>query len=112
MVAIFPNVCILRRSYARNWEVLALKNYYSIEPRSYASTAYVAASYGPRFFWLLFHKKFGQVATIFLANGLPPPWQKIARTPMMPTFFNKCWGAFLRATKLVSLKMLAIEKKH
>ena len=25
---------------------------------------------------------FGQLAGIFWANGLTPPWQKIARTPM------------------------------
>ena len=30
--------------------LLTLKNCYSIEPPSYASTAYVVASYGPRFF--------------------------------------------------------------
>ena len=36
--------------YAQNWDVLTLKNCYSIEPPSYASTAYVVASYGPRFF--------------------------------------------------------------
>ena len=49
MVAIFPNVCLWRRSYSQNWEVLTLKNCHSIEPPSYASTAYVIASYGPRF---------------------------------------------------------------
>ena len=27
-------------------------------------------------------EKFGQLARIFWANGLPPPWQKISRTPM------------------------------
>ena len=31
----------------------------------------------------LFCRKFGQLARVFWANGLPPPpWQKIARTPM------------------------------
>ena len=50
MEAIFPNVCLWRRSYFQNWEVLTLKNCYSIEPPSYASAAYVVASYGPRFF--------------------------------------------------------------
>ena len=33
--------------YAQTWQVLTLKN--CIEPLSYASTAYVVASYGPRF---------------------------------------------------------------
>ena len=50
MVAIIPNVCLWRRSYAQNWEVLTLQNCYGIEPPSYASTAYAVASYGPRFF--------------------------------------------------------------
>ena len=50
VVAIFPNVCLWRRSYAQNWVVLTLKNCYSIEPPSYASAASVVASYGPRFF--------------------------------------------------------------
>ena len=50
MVAIFPSVCLWRRSYAQNWEVLTLKNCYSIEPPPYASAAYFVASYGPRFF--------------------------------------------------------------
>ena len=77
MVVIFPNVCILRRSYARNWEVLALKNYYSIEPRSYASTAYVAASYGPRFFWLLFHKNLGKLRQFFGQMVYRPPGKKL-----------------------------------
>ena len=77
---IFLNVCLWRRSYAQNWQILTLKNCYGIEPPSYASAAYVVASYGPRFFSTV--KKFGQLARIFWANGLPPPWQKIACTPM------------------------------
>ena len=50
LVAIFPNVCLWRRSYDQNWEVLTLKNCYSIERPSFASAAYVVASYDPRFF--------------------------------------------------------------
>ena len=34
--------------YAQTWQVLTLKN--CIEALSYARTAYVVASYGPRFF--------------------------------------------------------------
>ena len=33
-------------------------------------------------FRLYVSEKFGQLARIFWANGLPPPWQKISRTPM------------------------------
>ena len=47
VVAIFPNV-YGDVVYAQTWQVLTLKN--CIEPLSYASTAYVAESYGPRFF--------------------------------------------------------------
>ena len=75
MVAIFPNVCLWRRSYAQNWDVLTLKNCYSIEPPSYASTAYVVASYGPRFLSTV-SLKVGQLARIFWANSLPPPLAK------------------------------------
>ena len=56
--------------YAQNWQVLTLKNF--IEALSHASTAYVVASYGPRFFSTVL-KKFGQLARIFWANGFPPP---------------------------------------
>ena len=49
--------------------VLTLKN--CIEPLSYASTAYVVASYDPRFCSAVLYK-FGQLARIFWANGLPP----------------------------------------
>ena len=75
MVAIFPNVCLWRRSYAQNWEVLTLKNCYSIEPPSYASTAYVAASYGPRFFSTV---RFVNLREFFWANQFtaPPPLAK------------------------------------
>ena len=64
MVAIFPNVCLWRRSYAQNWEVLTLKNCYSIEPPPYASTAYVVASFGLVSF-LLFRKSLGNLREFF-----------------------------------------------
>ena len=80
VVAIFPNVCLWRRSLCSTWQVLTLKN--CIEALSYATTAYVVASYGPRFFSTVSYK-FVQFARIFWANGLLPPWQKIARTPMI-----------------------------
>ena len=47
VVAIFPNVCLWRRSLCSN---LAGIDPEKLKPLSYASTAYVAASYGPRFF--------------------------------------------------------------
>ena len=60
MVAMFPNVCLWRRSYAQNWKILTLKNCYCIEPPSYASTAYVVASFGLVSF-LLFRKNLGNL---------------------------------------------------
>ena len=82
MIAIFPNVCLWRRtdSYAQNWEVLTLKNCYSIEPPSHASMGYVVASFGLVSF-LLFRKNLGK------SLPPPPPWQNIARTPMLPYNF-------------------------
>ena len=67
--------------YAQTWQVLTLKN--CMEPFSYASAAYVVAS--ALVSVRLFCKNLGKRAKIFWANGLPPPppWQKIARTPML-----------------------------
>ena len=68
VVAIFPNVCLWRRSYAQNWEVLALKNCYSIEPPSYASAAYVVVSYDPRFFSTVRFVKIRETCENFLGK--------------------------------------------
>ena len=86
VVAIFPNVCLWtlwRRSYVQNWELLTLKNCYSIEQPSYARTAYVAASYGPRFFSIVrFIKIWATCENFFGQIVYRPPWQKISLTPM------------------------------
>ena len=68
VVAIFPNVCLWRRSYAQNWEVLTLKNCYSIEPPSYASAAYVVVSYDPRFFSTVRFVKIRETCENFLGK--------------------------------------------
>ena len=57
--------------YAQTWQVLTLKN--CIEALSYASTAYVVASYGPRFF-RLFCKNLGNLQEFF--------GQMVYRTPL------------------------------
>ena len=76
-MAIFPNVCLWRRSYAQNWVVLTLKNCYSIEPPSYASAASVVASYGPRFFSTVRLGKIRATCENFLGKWFTaPPWQK------------------------------------
>ena len=67
-VAIFPNVCLWRRSLCSDL-VLTLKN--CIKPPSYARTAYVVAIW-PSFLFDSF-VKIGQLARFFWANGLPPP---------------------------------------
>ena len=72
-------------SYARNWDVLTLKNCYSIEPPSYASAAYVVVSYGPRFFStsLVRFVKIRATCEKFLGKWFTAPtWQKISRTPI------------------------------
>ena len=73
-MAIFPNVCLWRRSYAQNWEVLTLKNCYGIEPPSYVSTAYVVASYGPRILSTVRFVKIWATCENFV-------WQMVYRPP-------------------------------
>ena len=68
VVAIFPNVCLWRRSLCSDL-VLTLKN--CIEPPSYAWTAYVVAIW-PSFLFDSFVKIWG-TCDMFWANGLPPP---------------------------------------
>ena len=82
VVAIFPDVCLWCRSLCskKPSQVLTLKN--CIEPLSYASTAYVVASYGPRFFSTVC-KNLGDLQEFFGQMVYRPPWQKIARTPML-----------------------------
>ena len=63
------------QSYAQNWEVLTLKNCYSIEPPSYASTAYVVASFGLVSF-LLFRKNLGNLREFFGQIVYRPPLAK------------------------------------
>ena len=72
VVAIFPNVCLWRRSLCSDL-VLTLKNRI-VEPPSYARTAYVVAIW-PSFLFDSF-VKIGQLARFFGANGLPPPLAK------------------------------------
>ena len=70
-VAIFPNVCLWRRSLCSDL-VLTLKN--CIEPPSYARTAYVVAIW-PSFLFDSFIKIWA-TCEFFWANGLPLPLAK------------------------------------
>ena len=83
MVAIFPNVCLWRRSYSQNWEVLTLKNIASshlhMPVRSTLLHRMALVSF------LLFRKNLGNLGEIFGQIVYRPPWQKIARTPMNNT---------------------------
>ena len=65
--------------YAQTWQVLTLKN--CIEPLSYASTAYVVASYGPLFSSTVL-SNLGNLQEFCGQMVYSPPWPKIARTPM------------------------------
>ena len=67
MVAIFPNVCLWRRSYAQNSEVLTLKNCHLHMP--------VRPT-------LLFRKNVDNLREFFGQIVYRAPWQKIARAPM------------------------------
>ena len=78
VVAIFPNVCLWRRSLCSDL-VLTLKN--CIEPPSYARTAYVAAIW-PSFLFDSFVTIWA-TCVMFLGKWFTaPPWQKISRMPM------------------------------
>ena len=80
MVAIFPNVCLWRRSYSQNWEVLTLKNIASshlhmpVRPTLLHRMAL--------FSFLLFRKNLGNLRECFGQMVYRLPWQKIARTPI------------------------------
>ena len=86
MVAIFPNVCLCRRSLWSNLSGIDLEKLYRVEPLSYAITAYVVASYGPRFFSTVL-KKFGQLARRFwqMVYRRPPPSQQLFRNASRET---------------------------
>ena len=77
-VAIFPNVCLWRRSLCSDL-VLTLEN--CIEPPSYDRTAYVVAVW-PSFHFDS-HKNLGNLRDFFGQIVYRPPWQKISRTPMI-----------------------------
>ena len=72
VVAIFPNVCLWRRSLCSNL-VLTLKN--CIEPPSYASTAYVVAIW-PSFLFNSFVKIWDTCENFLGKSFNAPPWQK------------------------------------
>ena len=82
MVAVFPNVCLWRRSYSQNWEVLTLKNIASshlhmpVRPTLLHRMVLVS--------FLLFRKNLGKLTceNFFGQMVYRLPWQKIARTTM------------------------------
>ena len=72
--------------------VYAQKN--CIEPLSYASTAYVVSSYGPRFFSTVL-EKFGQLATIFGQMVYRPPDRKFpVRLCKAASTVSGVWGIY------------------
>ena len=105
MVAIFPNVCLWRRSLCSDL-VLTLKN--CIEPPSYARTAYVVAIW-PSFLFDSF-VKIGQLARFFGANGLPPPLAKNFPYAYVQEYVVRCLSTFCNTSIGIRLteKMLQI----
>ena len=72
MVAIFPNVCLWRRSYAQNWETVSSHLHMPVRPMLLHRMALVS--------FLLFRKNLGNLRECFRQMGYrPPPRQKIAR---------------------------------
>ena len=72
VVAIFPNVCLWRRSLCSDL-VLTLK---TVSSHLHMPGRPMLLQYGPHFFSTLSYV-FGQMVY------RPPPWQKISRTPML-----------------------------
>ena len=72
VIAIFPNVCLWRRSLCSDL-VLTLEN--CIEPPSYARTAYVVVMMALISF-RLFRKNLGNLKDFFGQMVYRPPWQK------------------------------------
>ena len=96
VVAIFPNVCLWRRSLCSNL-ALTLKN--CIEPPLYASTAYVVAIW-PSFLFNSSVKIWDTCENFFGQMVYRPPWQKISRTPMRLTTILVAGRARLRKVEV------------
>ena len=104
MVAVFSKFVYGDVVYAQTWQVLTLKN--CMEPFAYASTAYLVAS--ALVSVRLFCKNLGNLQEFFGQMVYRPPWQKIARTPMVkspssPLFFATlfCQGGSLEIEIMV-----------
>ena len=67
MVAVFPNVCLWRRSYSQNWEVLTL--YMPVRPTLLRRIALVS--------FLLFRKNLGNLGEFFGQMVYRPPGKKL-----------------------------------
>ena len=80
VVAIFPNVCLWRRSLCSDL-VLTLKNFICQDGLCCCNMALI--SFG------LFRKNLGNLGDFFGENGLPPPLAKISRAPMI-LVWNHC----------------------
>ena len=88
--------------YGQTWQILTLKK--CIEPLSYAITAYVIASYGPRFFSTVFEKIWATCKN-FSGKWFPPPpphLQKIARTAMVVGGVGKNGNVLILLTPIPS----------
>ena len=75
--------------YAQTWQVLTLKNY--IELLSFASTAYVVASY----------ENLGNLQEFSgqMVHPPPPLWEKLARTPTSRCLLKSAMTRDIRAPK-------------
>ena len=81
VVAIFPNVCLWRRSLCSDL-VLTLKN--RIEPPSYAGRCFCNMAV---ISFRLFRKNLGNLRDFFGQMVYRPLWQKNSRTPMALALF-------------------------
>ena len=93
VVAIFPNVCLWRRSLCSDL-VLTLKT--RIEPPSYARTALCCCNMALISF-RLFRKHLGNLRVFFGQMVYRPPWPKSSHTRMIEVDWKKAEQKIIRA---------------
>ena len=94
MVAIFPNVCLWRRSYAQNLEVLTLKTV-TVSNHLHMPVRPTLLHRMALFSFLLFHKNLGNLREFFGQMVYRPSGKKIARAPMkIQAEFSKLCNCF------------------
>ena len=108
VVAIFPNVCLWRRSLCSDL-VLTLKN--RIEPPFICQDGLCCCNMALISF-RLFRKNLGNLRDFFGQMGYRPPWQKNSRTPMRRSRSRSRKRSKKSAYDLVKIKNRSSKRSH